>query len=135
MKRIFIRLFIIFMVIGSVIIGITQTMVLASSDYLANQELIEQEEMANDALYQYFQIDSASDPNTVKTKRDVYTYTLKQTNSVRLATWTYSKVDDYTLAPLTEIAKDYEKNHPGWIVLGGVNAEGYYNGELTNAFV
>lgn len=27
------------------------------------------------------------------------------------------------------------KNHPGFIVLGGVNAEGYYENEPTNAFI
>ena len=135
MKKICSSVCIFLISIGCIMIGMTQPKVFANSDYLANQEFIEQEEMANDVLYQYFQIDSASDPSAMKTRRDVYTYTLKQTNSVHLATWTYSKADDYALAPLTEIAKDYEKNHPGWIVLGGVNAEGYYNGELTNAFV
>ena len=39
------------------------------------------------------------------------------------------------MATLIDIAKDYEKNHPGFIVLGGVNAEGYYENEPTNAFI
>lgn len=32
----------------------------------------------------------------------------------------------YTRSGLSNIAKDYEKTHPGWIVLGGINADQYY---------
>lgn len=32
----------------------------------------------------------------------------------------------YTRSGLSNIAKDYEKNHPGWIVVGGINADQYY---------
>ena len=31
----------------------------------------------------------------------------------------------YRRAALADIAKDYEENHPGWIVLGGINADQY----------
>ena len=31
----------------------------------------------------------------------------------------------YKRAALADVAKDYEENHPGWIVLGGINADQY----------
>ncbi len=109
--------------------------VLATSTHITNKRLIEEEEMTEGVLYQYYKMDTSLDPNDIKMERDVYTYTIKQSEYAHLATWTYSNPDDYTNKTLEAIAYDYEKQHPGWIVLGGVNAEGYYNGELTNAFV
>ena len=49
--------------------------------------------------------------------------------SSKLVTW--SKTDGnkkYTRQTLDEIAKDYEANHPGWIVIGGINADQYTTG-------
>lgn len=80
-------------------------------------------------------MDTNYNPSSTKTTRDIYTYTVKQSDNIHLATWTYSNPDHYQLATLIDIAKDYEKNHPGFIVLGGVNAEGYYENEPTNAFI
>ena len=39
-----------------------------------------------------------------------------------------------TKASLTQIAKDYEKTHPGWIVLGGVNGDQYFMNYGTGIF-
>ncbi len=106
-----------------------------ASNHLDNVQLIDEEKMHDDVLYQYYNMDTAFDANQVKTTRDVYTYTINQSNDAFLATWTMSNRDGYKFGTLTQIAKDYEESHPGYIVLGGINAEGYYNGELTNAFV
>lgn len=76
--------------------------------------------------------------------RTVFSYTIPfESQSVKLATWTYSNPYGYENRNLMDIAKDYEKNHPGSIVLGGVNAEGYTasaswgysRNEPTNAIV
>lgn len=91
--------------------------------------------MTENVLYQHYQMMSSPNQQTTKQLREVYTYTMKPSQYAKLATWTYSNPDKYQLKTLVEIARDYEKNHPGWMVLGGVNAEGYYNGELTNAFI
>ncbi len=74
------------------------------------------------------------------TNRDVFSYTLDGANeATNIATWSYSSLHEVSCVTLATIAKDYEEKHPGWIVVGGVNAEGFYssNGStnITNAFV
>lgn len=45
----------------------------------------------------------------------------------KLVSWgVHTGTKGLTFASLTSIAKDYEKNHPGWLVLGGVNGDQYY---------
>lgn len=105
------------------------------SKNLTNITKIDSEQINDDLLFQQYTIDSSYDANAAKTTRDVFNYTLKQTSDTKLASWTYSNPDKFVLKNLIEIAEDYERNHPGWIVLGGVNAEGYYEEELTNAFM
>lgn len=47
--------------------------------------------------------------------------------STKLVTWGVQKDDkSYQLATLTDIAKNYEETHPGWVVLGGTNGDQYY---------
>lgn len=47
--------------------------------------------------------------------------------SSKLVTWAMSaNGKDYTRGTLTAIAQDYERQHPGWIVLGGINADQYF---------
>ncbi len=122
-----------FLIIISILsIGLT---VFSQSSHITNKRLIEEEEMTEGVLYQYFKMDTSYNANDPKTERDVYTYTIKQSEYAHLATWTYSNPDDYEQKTLATIARDYEKNHPGWIVLGGINAEGYHNGEPTNAII
>ena len=117
------------------IIGITGFGINVKAECIGSVDLIEETKMTENVLYQHYQMLSSPNQQTTKQIREVYTYTMKPSQYAKLATWTYSNPDKYQLKTLVEIAKDYEKNHPGWIVLGGVNAEGYYNGELTNAFV
>lgn len=44
----------------------------------------------------------------------------------KLVTWAISGKTTYSRAGLSAIAKDYEKNHPGWIVVAGINGDQYY---------
>lgn len=52
-------------------------------------------------------------------------------SGMKVATWAIYKDNHdvtgaFTRSPLSEIAKDYEKNHPGWKVIGGINADQYF---------
>ncbi|MCM1513769.1 MAG: phosphodiester glycosidase family protein, partial [Anaeroplasma bactoclasticum] len=107
----------------------------ATSPHISKQVLVEEERLNANLQYQYYQMDTSYDVAAAKVKRDVYTYTLDPSQDVKLAVWTYSSTSGYEKKTLAAIGEDYEKNHPGWIVLGGVNAEGYYNDEPTNAIV
>ena len=44
----------------------------------------------------------------------------------KLVTWAISGKTSYSRAGLSAIAKDYEKKHPGWIVVAGINGDQYY---------
>ena len=44
----------------------------------------------------------------------------------KLVTWAISGKTTYSRAGLSAIAKDYEKEHPGWIVVAGINGDQYY---------
>lgn len=45
----------------------------------------------------------------------------------KFVTWAISGKTSYTRAGLSNIAKDYEKNHPGWMVVAGINGDQYYD--------
>lgn len=55
-------------------------------------------------------MDTNYNPSSTKTTRDIYTYTVKQSDNVYLATWTYSNPDHYQLATLIDIAKIMKKS-------------------------
>jgi len=107
----------------------------ATSPHISKQTLIEEERFNANLQYQYYQMDTSYEAAVAKVKRDVYTYTLNPSKDVKLAVWTYRSPQGYEKKTLTAIGEDYEKHHPGWVVLGGVNAEGYYNDEPTNALI
>lgn len=46
----------------------------------------------------------------------------------KLITWAVKNTDGsgFVRKTIGQIAQDYEKNHPGWKVLGGINADQYY---------
>ncbi len=119
-------------VLGALIVGLALTF---NSAYITNVEMVREEQMNSNVLFQEYKMDTSYIADDQKVTRNVYTYTLTKSEDVHLATWTYASKDGYSLRSLLDIARNYEENHPGWIVLGGVNAEGFYEGELTNAFV
>lgn len=52
-------------------------------------------------------------------------------NENKIVTWSHSSQNGYTSSTLIDIAEDYEKTHPGWKVIGGVNGEGFHNSSLS----
>lgn len=57
--------------------------------------------------------------------QNVNVFTQKQTDNSKVVTWAVSTGDGFVRKKLTEIAADYEKNHPDWEVVGGINADQY----------
>ena len=63
----------------------------------------------------------------VTSKQQINVFKLK-TNGVtsKLVNWAIMDGNaGYKRAQLTKIAQDYEKNHPGWTVIAGINADQY----------
>ena len=54
--------------------------------------------------------------------------------NTKIVTWAVTNNDKsgFVRKSVADIARDYEKNHPGWKVLGGINADQYYtkHGEM-----
>ena len=47
----------------------------------------------------------------------------------KLVTWArQANNGEFSVTTLTKLAEDYEKNHPGWIVVSGINADQWYYG-------
>ncbi len=44
----------------------------------------------------------------------------------KLVSWAMNGATTYARGGLSAIAKDYEENHPGWIVVAGINGDQYY---------
>ncbi len=69
-----------------------------------------------------------------KIEQDVFMLSQKtdKNQGTKVVTWAVSSgtgadsTNAYTRTTLAKIAADYEKNHPGWKVLGGINADQYY---------
>ena len=60
--------------------------------------------------------------------------------NVKLVTWTKQSMDNWTAATTKACALDWEKNHPGWIVIAGTNGDFFSNSgdntkEPTNNFM
>ncbi len=71
---------------------------------------------------------------TTKSKKDyeqvnhLFVADFKANQDIKIATWAIPNEDGtgFVRKPLKEIALDFEKNNPGWIVLAGTNADQYY---------
>lgn len=71
--------------------------------------------------------------NSLTYDQQVHVFTQAQTSDSKVVTW--SVADDngkLTRTNIAAIAADYEKNHPDWEVLGGINADQYTTGFGTN---
>lgn len=68
--------------------------------------------------------------NTTKANKDysqqVNVLTMKTNENAKVVTWAISNGSGFERNTVANIARDYEKNHPGWKVVGGINADQYY---------
>jgi hypothetical protein len=58
----------------------------------------------------------------------IFSADISKNSDVKIATWAPQNGSHtgYTRKALLDIAKDYEANNPGWIVLAGINADQYF---------
>lgn len=72
-------------VLGALIAGLTLTF---NSAYITNVEMVREEQMNSNVLFQEYKMDTSYIANDQKVTRNVYTYTLTKSEDVHLATWT-----------------------------------------------
>lgn len=59
----------------------------------------------------------------------VHVFFQEQTKNSKIVSWAVrANAGKFALCPVTAIAKDYEAYHPGWKVVGGINADQYTTG-------
>jgi hypothetical protein len=63
-----------------------------------------------------------------------YLETQPNSEGVKIVTWSYRNEGEWKMAGVSDIAENFEKNNPGWIVVGGTNAD-FFNIDGNGAMV
>ena len=63
-----------------------------------------------------------------------YLETQPNSEGVKIVTWSYRNEGEWKMAGVSDIAANFEKNNPGWIVVGGTNAD-FFNIDGNGAMV
>ena len=63
-----------------------------------------------------------------------YLETQPNSEGVKIVTWSYRNESEWKMAGVSDIAENFEKNNPGWIVVGGTNAD-FFNIDGNGAMV
>lgn len=64
--------------------------------------------------------------NNIQYPQQVNVLSMKTSETAKVATWAISNGAGFTRATVASIARDYEQKHPGWKVIGAMNADQYY---------
>ena len=75
--------------------------------------------------------DALTTINSTASKQTVCVFTQKQTENSKVVTWAVNKGTGFSFKTIPQIAEDYEKNHPDWFVVGGINADQYIMSQGT----
>ena len=123
-----------------ILLLLSLTFVIKTKADVIVKETLEEEVLDGGVLFSHQTIATNAYNNSLYTNNDVFSYTVNGDNKeVKLASWSYMGKYATSLVTLDRIAKDYEAQHPGWIVVGGINAEGYHqqnvSTEISNMFV
>lgn len=134
MKKIFIILIICFCFI------FCDSKINAETKEVVIDEVVSSQTLNAGIVYENELITTTQYKSTEKFQSKVFSLTMDgNDDAVKLATWSYHSTYNTTNVSLDKIALDYEKNHPGWIVVGGVNAEGWWTeggvSQISNTFV
>ena len=87
-----------------------------------------------ETLYTSYKTDlGTTNYNGVSYNQRVHVFFQKQTENSKIVTWAVkTNAGKFSRLPVTAIAKDYEIYHPGWKVVGAINADQYTTGFGTN---
>lgn len=87
-----------------------------------------------DTMYTSYKTDlGTTNYNGVNYNQRVHVFFQKQTANSKVVTWAVkTNAGKFTRLPVSAIAKDYEIYHPGWKVVGAINADQYTTGFGTD---
>lgn len=75
--------------------------------------------------------DGLSTINSTASKQTVCVFTQKQTDNSKVVSWAVNKGTGFYFRTIPQIAEDYERTHPDWFVVGGINADQYIMSQGT----
>lgn len=64
-----------------------------------------------------------------------YLETMAGGEGVKIVSWSYRNAEKWQMAGVSDIAANFEKENPGWIVVGGTNADFFHingNGQMVS---
>lgn len=88
----------------------------------------EQQQTVKSARYDYtnYKVDlGLTTTSKATSKQTVSVFTQKQTENSKVVSWAVSTNTGFLYRTIPQIANDYEKYHPDWFVVGGINADQY----------
>lgn len=100
--------------------------------YNYTSNVVENKEIASDTYYtRDFGYTTRSDNKDYQQEVFMLSQKSDASKGLKTVTWAIQSTDlsttnAFSRATLDKIAEDYEKNHPGWKVLGGINADQYF---------
>lgn len=96
-----------------------------SDNGLGSYMVIENYEYSNFTYTTHKSDKGLSTANSTASNQNVNVFSQKQTDNSKIVAWAISNGSGFVRKKLTDIAADYEKNHPDWEKVGGINADQY----------
>ena len=82
--------------------------------------------------YTNYKVDNGlSTINSTASKQTVCVFTQRQTDNSKVVSWAVNNGAGFSFKTIPEIATDYERTHPDWFVVGGINADQYIMSQGT----
>ncbi|MBQ4570855.1 MAG: phosphodiester glycosidase family protein [Bacilli bacterium] len=127
-KRIYICLLIIMLVLIITPKTLSASNIYSNDDNSATWEVKEQTTKTLNGVTHTYMLGESTDifqEEIGNQKINVFEMKTDGINS-KLVSWAMNSSTTYARGGLSAIAKDYEENHPGWIVVAGINGDQYY---------
>lgn len=128
-KRIYISILVIFLFLSANIFVFAEENIYTNDDNSATWKINEQEINYNSGVKHTLMYGTTTDKAYQSEGNQMVNAFEMKTDGMtsKLVTWAIqSGVGAYGRSGLSNIAKDYEEEHPGWIVIAGINGDQYY---------
>lgn len=122
----------VFVILLTCIFSFSKTVKATESDNLkATYMVVETKKNVRYTYTNYKVEDALTTYNSTTSKQTVCVFTQKQTENSKVVTWAVNNGAGFSFKTIPQIAEDYERTHPDWYVVGGINADQYIMSQGT----